>query len=171
PSITVAGGPLTFANTVVGTTSAEQTYTISGSNLSSDLVVTAPTDFQVSSTSGSGFGSSISLTPSSGTVANTTIYIRFAPTSAGAKAGTITHASTIATTQNVAVSGTAVPPTFNVSGRALDDSANALVGIAVALSGSASANTSTDGNGNYSFANLVAGGNYTVTPSSSSYSF
>jgi Tol biopolymer transport system component len=111
PTINVTGGPLTFPDTVVGSTSDEETYTVSGSNLTDDLVVTAPsTDFQVSATSGSGFGPSVSLTPSSGTVASTTIYVRFTPQSAGSKSGNVTNASTGATTQNVAVSGTGIQP-------------------------------------------------------------
>ena len=107
PSIIVTGGPLSFSNTSVGSASAEQTYTVSGSNLTANLVVTAPsTDFKVSTTSGSGFGPSVSLTPSSGTVATTTIFVRFTPQSSGLKSGNITNATTGATTQNVAVSGT-----------------------------------------------------------------
>jgi hypothetical protein len=62
-------------------------------------------------------------------------------------------------------------PTFTISGRVLDDSSNALSGVAVALSGNASANTTTDAGGNYSFTGVGGGGNYTVTPSSSSFSF
>jgi hypothetical protein len=112
PSISVTGGPLSFSNTAIGATSAEQTYQVSGSNLTANLVITAPAEFQVSTTSGSGFGSSVTLTPSSGTVSNTTIFVRFAPTSAGAKSGNISNASTNATTQNVAVSGNAVNPFF-----------------------------------------------------------
>lgn len=112
PSITVTGGPLTFPTTAIGAVSAEQTYTVSGSDLTANLIVTAPTDFQVSTTSGSGFGSSVTLTPSGGTVSTTTIFVRFAPTSAGAKSGNVTNASTNATTQNVPVSGNAVNPFF-----------------------------------------------------------
>jgi len=109
PSITVSGGPLNFSNTGVGAASAAQSYNVSGSNLTANLVVTAPsTDFQVSTSSNSGFGSSVSLTPSSGTVASTPIFVRFTPQSEGAKSGNVTNASTGATTQNVAVSGTGV---------------------------------------------------------------
>jgi CSLREA domain-containing protein len=110
PSIVVTGGALSFPNTSVGGTSAEQTYTVSGSNLTANVVVTSPsTDFQISTTSGSGFGPIVNLTPSSGTVATTTIFVRFTPQSTGLKSGNITNASTGATTQNVAVSGTGVP--------------------------------------------------------------
>src|SRR5207244_3363279 len=46
-----------------------------------------------------------------------------------------------------------------------------IAGVIVTLSGSSSGTTSTDSQGRYSFANLGGGGNYTVTPSSSNYSF
>ena len=46
-----------------------------------------------------------------------------------------------------------------------------LASVAVQLSGSASASANTDANGDYSFTGLAAGGNYTVTPSSSGYLF
>ncbi len=52
--------------------------------------------------------------------------------------------------------------TFNGSG---------LSGANVVLSGGASNSTTTDANGNYSFATLPSGGNYTVTPSLTGYTF
>ena len=63
-------------NTSVGGPSAQQSFTISASYLTANLVLTAPTDYEISSTSGSGFGSSVTLTPTSGSVASTTIYVR-----------------------------------------------------------------------------------------------
>jgi FG-GAP-like repeat/Calx-beta domain/Carboxypeptidase regulatory-like domain/FG-GAP repeat len=57
------------------------------------------------------------------------------------------------------------------SGRVLDDSGNPLSGVTVTLNGSVFATTITDGAGNYSFASATGGGNYTVTPSSTAYSF
>lgn len=110
PSISVSGGPLNFSNTSVGSSSGIQNYLVSGSNLTANLVVTAPsTDFEVSTSSIGPFGPSVSLTPSSGTVNNTSIFVRFTPQSTGLKSGNVTNASTGATTQNVAVSGTGVP--------------------------------------------------------------
>ncbi|HNG33922.1 MAG TPA: choice-of-anchor Q domain-containing protein, partial [Blastocatellia bacterium] len=117
PTITVTGGPLSFGDRVVGAISTEQTYTVAGSNLTADITVTAPsTDFQVSKTTGTGFGSSVTFTQSGGTVATQTVYVRFTPQSAGAKSGNVTNASTGATTKNVAVSGTGVacPSLFTV---------------------------------------------------------
>ena len=86
--------------------SSEQRYTVYGDTLSEAVVVTAPAGFQVSTTSGSGFSSALTLTPSSGTVAKTTIYVRQYSASTGSFSGNISHTSSGATTQNVAVSGT-----------------------------------------------------------------
>jgi hypothetical protein len=58
-----------------------------------------------------------------------------------------------------------------VGGLVTDAANNALPGVAVTLTGSQSATTTTDAGGNYSFPNLPAGGNYTVTPSRPHYAF
>lgn len=52
--------------------------------------------------------------------------------------------------------------TFTISGNVKADGAN-LSGAAVSLTGTASGSTTTDASGNYSFTNLTAGGNYTVS--------
>lgn len=97
---------LTGFSTCTGTASVEQSFTVSGSNLNTNVTVTAPTGFEVSLSSGTGFGSSVTI-PASGTLAATTVYTRLVSTAtAGAKSGNITVASTGATTQNVAASGT-----------------------------------------------------------------
>ncbi|HEX3560820.1 MAG TPA: Calx-beta domain-containing protein [Pyrinomonadaceae bacterium] len=115
PSITINGGPLNFGSIAVGGFSAEQTYTVSGSNLTADLNVAAPADFQVSKTTGAGFGPSLTLTQSGGMVAATTIFVRFAPTTQGVESGNVFNASDGATTRNVAVSGTGVSPDYTVT--------------------------------------------------------
>ncbi len=95
-----------FISSGISNPSAEQSFTISGSNLTNNITVTPPTGFQVSTTSGSGFGSSVVLNQSGGTVASTTVYARFNPSAlADQVGGNITCVSTGATTQNVAVSG------------------------------------------------------------------
>ncbi len=110
PTITTSAGSLTdFGSVTAGSVSTEKTYTVSGSNFTTDITVTAPsTDFQVSKTTGSGFGSSITFMQSGGTVTTQTVFVRFTPQSAGLKSGNVTNASTGATTQNVAVTGTGV---------------------------------------------------------------
>lgn len=123
-NINVEGAPIAGANIIVSTsslpsfgnievssTSASQTYTVSGDDLTGDVTITAPAQFQVS-TDNVSFSSSVVLTQSGGNVVGepVTIYARFSPSSAGAASGNITHSSPSATTQNVAVSGTGVNP-------------------------------------------------------------
>ncbi|MGI9107393.1 MAG: carboxypeptidase regulatory-like domain-containing protein [Pyrinomonadaceae bacterium] len=60
--------------------------------------------------------------------------------------------------------------TFTISGQIIQG-ANGLGGVTVTLDGTQPATTTTDANGNYSFPNLAAGGNYTVTPSRANYTF
>jgi trimeric autotransporter adhesin len=95
-----------FGNILVGDNSSEQSFTLDGSNLLADVIVTPPTNFEISTTSGSGFDSTpINLSPTSGTLSSTTIYVRFSPTSSGSKSGNITIESQNAASKNVAVSG------------------------------------------------------------------
>ena len=106
-SVTVSTSSLTaFANTAVGSSSTTQNFTVAGSNLgSNDITVTAPTNFQVSTSSSSGFASSLTLTPSSGTVAATTIYARYTPSGIGANSGNITISQADVSDQTISVSG------------------------------------------------------------------
>ncbi|MCK4642381.1 endonuclease [bacterium] len=60
--------------------------------------------------------------------------------------------------------------TWDISGT-ITDGTNPISGVTVDLSGSAAATTVTDGSGNYSFADLDAGGDYTITPSHTHYIF
>ncbi len=106
PSLVQSAAALTAFTSCSGSVSAEQSYTVSGTNLTANLVVTAPTGFEVSTASGSGFGTSVSLTPSSGTVATTTIYIRVAASATGTPSGNLSITSTNATTLTKAVSDT-----------------------------------------------------------------
>jgi len=108
PTIT-CGTLAGFGEVCVGSTSAEQTYIVSGVSLSNSIVITPPANFEISLSSGSGFvanPSTLTLTQSGGVVNATTIYVRFKPTAATTYSGNITHTSTGATSKNVAVSGT-----------------------------------------------------------------
>ncbi len=114
PTITTSGSLSAFS-TVTGTPSAAQTYTVSGTTLSSALTVGPLTGYQFSSNGGSSYAASLSLTPSGGTVGNTTISVRLTGATAGTYNGNIANASTGATTRNVAASGTVNTPS-NTSG-------------------------------------------------------
>ena len=89
-----------------GLSSEEQTFNVEGLFLTADLVITAPTDFEISLTTASGFESSINITPNSGTVAQTMIFIRLkSGLTAGNYTGDVTVSSTGVTDETIAVSG------------------------------------------------------------------
>ena len=119
-----------FGNVMVNTTSSVQSFTVSGSNLTANISLSAPAGFEISKSSDSGFGSTLSLTQSGGTVSNITVYVRFSPTSAGSISGNISITSTDAETKNVAVSGTGTaepPPSITISAASLPDFGSVLV--------------------------------------------
>ena len=116
PTITISGTPLGAFSSEPGTPSTEQSYTVAGSDLTTDIFITAPTDFEISTSSGSGFGPSVTLTQSGGVVAATPIYVRFNRATEGLSSGDITHTSDGATQQDVAVSGTAATPSSHSAG-------------------------------------------------------
>ena len=110
PTITV-GTMTAFNDQCINTISTEKNYTVSGTRLTSDIIITPPIGFEISKTSGSGFvanPSTLTLTPSGGTVSNTTIYVRFIPTVVQPYSANITHDSNGATQKNVTVSGSGV---------------------------------------------------------------
>ena len=129
PGAAIMVGSITaFSDQTVTTESSEKSYTVSGSNLgANNITITPPVGFQISLTSGTGFVSNpntIILTPSSGTVNSTTIYVKFIPSLVQSYSANITHAATGAITQNVAVSGTSIAlsvPTANEESNALSD--------------------------------------------------
>jgi hypothetical protein len=125
PSVSVSGTPSAMtANYGVASTASQ--FTVSGANLSANMSVAAPAGFEVSTASGSGFASSVTLTPSSGTVGSTTIYVRLKSNATpGANSGNVTVASTGASSQTVAVSGTITIPTMAMT---VTSSAGALNG-------------------------------------------
>ena len=65
--------------------SEEQSFTVSGVNIVSDISVLAPAHYEISATSGSGFGPSLTVSPTRGDIPPTTIYVRL---KAGLEAGT-----------------------------------------------------------------------------------
>lgn len=115
PSITVSGtlSPITIC---LGTTSATQTLTVSGSDLTANITATAPAGYEISLASGTGFASSITLTKSGTTVAATTIYVRLQGSASNNASGNIAFTSTGATTRNVATGTATVNGANNLGG-------------------------------------------------------
>lgn len=107
PSLSTTGTLSSFS-TNEGVASSSQSFSVTGSNLTANVVVTVPTGFAVSTSASGPFTSSLSITPSSGAVSQT-IYVIVPATASQAGSpysGNITVASTGATTQNVPVSAT-----------------------------------------------------------------
>lgn len=106
--ITVTGS-LTTLVTCEGSASAAQSFTVAGSSLTSNILITANTGFEISTTPTSGFAASLSLSPVGGIVNATPIYARITSSATGTPSGNITCSSTGAATRTVAVSGVVKP--------------------------------------------------------------
>jgi endonuclease I len=83
-------------------------YTVFGTSLSANLVITADSTFEVSTSYLHGYGKSVTLTPVSGFVDTVSIFVRFSPSFTGSFSGNIVNASVGSTTRNVSVSGTCI---------------------------------------------------------------
>lgn len=122
-TITTAGNP-TSLSTTYGTASASSSFTVEGADLVSDILVTAPAGFEVS-VDDMTFAPSVSLTPVSGMVASTIIYVRLAATSlvsGSPYSGNIVCTSTGAATQNVATLASTVSPLgVDITGATAED--------------------------------------------------
>lgn len=103
--------------TYSGVPSDTQTMTVSGALLQSDVTISAPTGYELSTSPTGTFSSSLSLSPTSGTLNASTIYIRLTNDVVNGASGTITVASTGSTTQSIAT-GIAVlqPASANIYG-------------------------------------------------------
>ena len=108
PTITGSATATAFTSTY-GTASTAQSFTISGANLTANLVATAPTGFEVSA-DGTTYGATASFTPTAGTGAvSGTLRIRLAATAVFGgtyNSQNITLTSTGATTVNIATAST-----------------------------------------------------------------
>jgi hypothetical protein len=106
------GSSLTAFSQTSTSASAEQTYTIGGTNLTNTVTVTPPSGFEISKTTGAGFVNSTSnLTfTAAQAMANPTIYVRLHAASPGSYSGSITHTSSDFTTVSQAASGSYTPP-------------------------------------------------------------
>ncbi|WP_289044554.1 choice-of-anchor D domain-containing protein [uncultured Olleya sp.] len=95
--------------------STEQTFTAEGFLLTSDLVITAPTNFEISTISGGSFGNTINLSPTTGTVPSTIIYTRLIPGLAiNSYTGSIVATSDLAITKNTVLNGEVLAPLADV---------------------------------------------------------
>ncbi|MEN9336980.1 MAG: hypothetical protein RLZZ500_1967, partial [Bacteroidota bacterium] len=109
PSFSTSGTPSALSTTY-GTASSETSFTVSGTYLLAGVTATAPTGFEVSATSGSGFGST-AVVGAAGNITNVPVYVRLAAnaTVAGSPySGDIVLTTTGASDINVATASSTV---------------------------------------------------------------
>ena len=113
PTNTSSASSLTGFTYVLGTgSSAVQAFAVTGANLTGNIVVTPPADYEISLASTTGFTSSaISIAPISGTVAATNLYVRL---KSGLAVNTYSENLSITApnvaTNNVTLTGTVTAP-------------------------------------------------------------
>ncbi|NBT48270.1 MAG: hypothetical protein EBT07_10750, partial [Actinobacteria bacterium] len=115
PLVTVSPNSATGLTNYVGQVSAPTNYTVTGSNLVSNLLVTASTNaIEVSTNASTGFTNTFSLAPSvDGTLSNT-VYVRLSASApVGAVSGTVSNVSGSAS-NNFTISGTVTKPALTL---------------------------------------------------------
>lgn len=121
PGFSVSPASISGLNYAPGATSSDAKYfTISGSFLTGDITINAPTNFEISTTSGAAFSpkTSLVLTQVGGIVAFDTIFVRLKTgLSVNTYTGNISITSAGITTQTLSLSGTVrpVPELVNVT--------------------------------------------------------
>lgn len=120
PAISTSTTSIPAFTTVTGTASTVATYAVSGANLTSDVGITAPANFELS-TNGTTYSTTLNL-PRTGNVLigqPVTVYVRVRSSApAGIYAGNIDHTTTGGTSKQIEVSGTvqAAQPTTQATG-------------------------------------------------------
>ena len=112
PGLVVPGisatGTVPPLETIAGSASDSRSFIVAGANLTADILVTAPADFEVS-TDNANFGPTATV-PQTGGTASGTVFVRIAAGAAeGAVAGNVVLSSTDAASVNVGVTGSVRP--------------------------------------------------------------
>lgn len=115
PTLLVNGtssASLSFGSNDIGSTVTPQTFSLSGTNLTgapSNITLTAPTDFQISSDGGTTWGSSTSVAYTTSTLSALNISVKYVPSTCGSiSSGTVTFSGGgVSTYPTLSVSGTA----------------------------------------------------------------
>lgn len=165
PTVNNVGFGFSQFSSCAGSVSAAQSFTVSGSMLTNDIVVTPPTGFEVSLTAGSGYLPFLSISPVSGTVANTTVYIRLTNSAINGASGRVTVASIGSSTRSSQIITAVVNAIPTITGT----SPNSRTGTGtVALAATASSGAVVDWYSASSGGTSLATGTSFTTPSISS---
>jgi len=93
-----------FGNVYAGNYSEAQFFTVSGTGLSNNITVSAPTGFVISLTYKTAYASSIIINHSNGIISSKKVFVRYNPASIGTNSG------------NLNISGASLPKTISISG-------------------------------------------------------
>jgi uncharacterized protein (TIGR02145 family) len=112
--------PLATLTSCLGIASSPTTFGVTGSGLTASVTISAPSNFEISISSGGTYSSSLTLTNTS--TVSQTLYVRLSSSAtAGAKTGNITATSTGVTDVTTTVSGTVnALPNIGISGTTTD---------------------------------------------------
>jgi gliding motility-associated-like protein len=115
PKIVATASLIPFS-TIYGTASASAKMLVSGANLNSGIILTAPTGFEISGNNSS-FVTSLTLPPdANGSVALTPVYIRLKSTTpVGSYSGNITLSSIDTQSANLSITGVVNPATLIIT--------------------------------------------------------
>ncbi|MFP5042195.1 gliding motility-associated C-terminal domain-containing protein [Parasediminibacterium sp. JCM 36343] len=125
-SITATPLNIDFGNVVINTISGEKSFTVAASALtpaSDSIHVSVPAGYEISTTSGGGFGPSVAFKYSGGALPATLVYIRFRPTVFGTQNFTVTLSgggATVVGIDNLNVTGTSVQSPDVASNQGVD---------------------------------------------------
>jgi endonuclease G len=120
PVISLSTNSVAGLSSTVGKEGSVQTYMISGSNLTSNITVTAPTHFRISADGADFTNNPITLTPTEGTLSGKMLFVSLATNApVGARSGIVTHAGGGAVSQSLSVAGTVVQPQLSLSTNSL----------------------------------------------------
>ncbi|MGQ3085779.1 GEVED domain-containing protein [Flavobacterium sp.] len=97
-----------FGNVCTGITAGPNSFTVSGGNLTGDVTINALSGYTYSASSGGTYTSTLTLTPTSGSLSAVPVYVKFSPVSVMSYSGNISLSGGGATSVNVAASGSGV---------------------------------------------------------------
>ena len=102
PYISTSTNSFSGFSSCAGSGGIPQAFTLQAGNFSGDVTITAPTGYELSTTHGMGYSSSLTFSPINSFVNDTTVYVRLTSTASNGASGNITCSSSGISTVNIA---------------------------------------------------------------------
>jgi gliding motility-associated-like protein len=123
PTIIAIPSNLAFGDVTINSNSVPQSFAVTAISLtpaSGNVTLTAPTHYQISLSANGPFSTTLNLPYTGGTLATTTVYVRFSPTIYGTLNGTLSIAGGGAPNISVALTGKGVQSPNDFSNKGTD---------------------------------------------------